>query len=112
MFYETQIAAPRADAITKKNPTDIKQAPQIKPETKINTQTIAAVTPPFQPLDTQQTTSRIIDLNTPDETVKQNKKEQEALLKSLDESVKKTIQRSISLDIQKAVATELSKQAH
>jgi hypothetical protein len=113
--YETQIAAPRAGIVLKKqlaNPKKLKKADPVvaapikKPSPKIVT-AFNAQTTPFK---SKADTSRIIDLNSPYETEGVDLKEQEALLKSLDESIKKTIQESIRVDIQKAVATEISRQ--
>lgn len=121
-FYETQVAAPRAGAIAKKqlaNPKKnqksteaAKVASNSEPmeEKVVKPQIMSALTNQVPDYTTEINSSRIIDLNTPFASEGTNDKEQEALLKALDESVKKTIQESIRIDIQKAVASEISRQ--
>ncbi|PWQ92028.1 hypothetical protein [Leucothrix pacifica] len=114
-FYETQVAAPRAGAILKKqlaNPKNNTETPKV---VKTNPQPKATQSEILTALNDQATdfrvnTTRIIDLNSPYESEGVDLKEQETLIKDLDESVKQTIQRSIRLDIQKAVASEISRQ--
>lgn len=130
VFYETQIAAPRAGAITQSSqggatqaklepkPVNTPQekqanpapapAPNIASSTLTVTDTPKAAHHPKPIQRTQQ--NRIIDLNTPIANNSRERKAQEALLKSLDQAVQRTIQESIGLDIQKAVATELTRQ--
>lgn len=132
VFYETQIAAPRAGAITQSsqggatqaklepkpvNPPQAEQAnpaPAPAPATNIASNTLTVTDTPkaaHHPKPIQRTQqNRIIDLNTPIANNSRERKAQEALLKSLDQAVQRTIQESIGLDIQKAVATELTRQ--
>lgn len=115
-FYETQVAAPRAGAILKKqlaNPE--KKAKESSPVAEATPKTasptiVTALNGQIDLLEAKKDSLRIIDLNSPYETRGVDVKEQEAILKSLDESIKKTIQESIRIDIQKAVASEISRQ--
>ena len=118
-FYETQVAAPRAGVILKKQLANPKKNAEVaKALSKPEPVTEKAVTPEvLATLDhqasdyqTEINTSRIIDLNSPYDSEGTDEKKQEALLRALDESVKKTIQESIRIDIQKAVASEVSRQ--
>ena len=113
-FYETQVAAPRAGVILKKQLANPKKNAEVaKALSKPEPVTEKAVTPEvLAALDyqTEINTSRIIDLNSPYDSEGTDEKKQEALLRALDESVKKTIQESIRIDIQKAVASEVSRQ--
>lgn len=115
-FYETQVAAPRAGVILKKQLSSPekkanKSIPVAETTPKaVRPKIVTALNQQANPFEPKTDNSRIIDLNSPYETVGVDIKEQEAILKSLDDSIKKTIQESIRVDIQKAVASEISKQ--
>lgn len=108
-FYETQIAAPRAGAILKKQastPSKPTKAPSVKTKPDL----LVSLNRRFEPSLQKKEINRIIDLNSPIEASGRDRKEQEAILETLNQSIRKTIQESIRVDIQKTVATEMSKQ--
>lgn len=114
-FYETQVAAPRAGVILKKQLASPKKLEKSTPVAKtlpkvVSPKIVTALNHQADHFKSTIDTSRIIDLNSPYDTEDVDVKEQEAILKLLDESVRKTIQESIRVDIQKAVAAEIAKQ--
>lgn len=108
-IYETQVAAPKADAIkqitktTKVAASPDKIIKSSAPQAKI----FVAKRPNVMDLSVEP--SRIIDLHYIDPSLSENDALQDTL-KQLNQSIKKTMQDSVQLDIQKAIASEIARQ--